>query len=557
MKILKNYQYKQSLNLLSILFVTLFISACGGGSSDASSPPPPVVNQAPNAVITVNQNSGIAPATIEFSGTSSTDADGSIATYAWDFTSDGSIDDNNATTSFAYQDAGTYSATLTVTDDDGANSTSTIEINVERAAEKILFRARKIDDPNLNNLNLFVMNDDGTDLIQLNNTDPTRTISVNNVQFSPDGQWVAYIEFDGNTQNLMVNSTMGGDAIRLNQDIQMDQQLVTEFAWSPDSSQIAYTINSGPVANTGLRFAREVWLVNRDGTEQVKISGRIGNIVEVSEPTPNSTRLFTTENATSNIFITKATSNTGSKICFLAGTTSGIDHVVSDASLPAPNAEVISSSAAGVCRWSDDDSRILTTTSDFNQNIDQLQVLDPGNMNSPITYVVRDIGGTPTFLSGSERWRPGSNDEISYQSRESSTSSEKLLLRNANGDTIDLGIGSEEDDTRLISYFWNRNGSTVVYNRYYNATESFDLFVVNADGSNTLNLTEAVPESDAINRFFWSQDTSHILFDTSDGTDPNNRIHALYSVSREDQETMEITGKIFSRIRIVGYQPKP
>lgn len=579
-------QRKQLPNSLKLLIATLGLSACGGGggSGDAISPPPPPppTNQAPNAVITVNQNSGIAPVTIQFSGTSSTDADGSIDSYAWDFDSDGTVDDRHPSAVTTYSNAGSFTATLTVTDNDGATSTSTIEIIVERAAEKILFRAQEIGD---SNLNLFLMNDDGTERLQLNVPDSTSFEIVRDAKFSPDGQWIAYTE--GRTtsaHDLMVVPASGGDPIRLNQDIGMNQQKVSDYEWSPDSTQIVYTINSGQ------SLAREVWLVNRDGSEQVKISGRLGNIVEVYDPkwssdgqyifqtvrnlqnatniginfydttlgTSNSTRLFTTVDNTRTLLIQPTTSNIGSKICFASSSASGTELRVSDATLPTPNSELLSLFPFNNCRWNHDDSRILTTITNAGFTISQLQALDPGNMNSPITYAERG-NGTSGFNSGSQRWRPGSNDEVSYRGIAPGSSTESILLSNADGDTLDLGLGSAVDDSLVNNYLWNPDGSTMIYSRYYNATQSFDLFTVDADGSNTLNLTEAVPQSDRISRFLWSQDMSHILFNTIDTSDPTpgNTVAAIYSVSLENQEAIEITGKIFSQVSIYGYQPKP
>jgi len=592
MQILRKNKHKQLLNLLVVLFAFIGLSACGGGSGDASSPapPPPVANQAPNAVITVNQSSGIAPVNIEFSGTSSTDADGSITNYAWDFTSDGSVDDNNATANFEYQDAGMYTATLTVTDNDGASSSSMIEIVVERAAEKILFNGQEISG-NGNN-NLYIMNDDGTERLQLNSPDSNNREDVFQAEFSPDGQSVAYLVFDldTRTQNLMVVSAAGGEALRLNQDIQMNQQIVSEFEWSPDSSQIAYTINSGS-ANSDGRFTREVWLVKRDGSGRIKINGPTGNIVEVLFPKwsadgqyifqlvrslqtgkdiginyydtslgmANSTRLYTTANNTFTVFGIPAPSTVGAKICFLAQTPTGNRLLVSDASLAAPNAETIGNFPITNCEWNQDASRVLSVISNNAAvSILEIQALDPENLNPPISYLTNttDTGG---LRIGSERWRPGSNDEVSYQDFVSGTDTRTVFLKNANSDTLDLGLGSAEEDTQILDYQWSTDGSSVVYGRYFATSDRNNLFSVIADGSNTLNLTDAVPENDRINQFHWSQDSSHIIFDAVDATDPdpNRLVRTLYSVSLDGQEPVEITGRVFNSLVFYGYQPKP
>ncbi|MAT99158.1 MAG: hypothetical protein CL608_18585 [Anaerolineaceae bacterium] len=85
-------------------------------------------NQPPTAVATADVTNGEAPLMVFFNGSSSTDNDGMIISYAWDFS-----DGNSATGATAlntYTAAGTYVATLTVTDNEGATATDTVTITV-------------------------------------------------------------------------------------------------------------------------------------------------------------------------------------------------------------------------------------------------------------------------------------------------------------------------------------------------------------------------------------------------------------------------------------------
>ncbi|MEP5610764.1 MAG: PKD domain-containing protein [Cyclobacteriaceae bacterium] len=77
-------------------------------------------NDPPTAVGSFTPTSGEAPLLVFFDGSASTDADGTIASYEWNF-GDGSSG-SGATTSHTYTSAGNYTASLTVTDNAGASS---------------------------------------------------------------------------------------------------------------------------------------------------------------------------------------------------------------------------------------------------------------------------------------------------------------------------------------------------------------------------------------------------------------------------------------------------
>lgn len=95
-------------------------------------PPPPVVNVPPVASTAGSTPlTGVAPLAVKLVGTASSDADGSIASYRWEF-GDGSAVATTATANHTYA-AGTYTARLVVTDDLGAASSTTVQIVVSSA----------------------------------------------------------------------------------------------------------------------------------------------------------------------------------------------------------------------------------------------------------------------------------------------------------------------------------------------------------------------------------------------------------------------------------------
>lgn len=85
-------------------------------------PPPPPPNQAPVAAFSLSPASGTAPLPVSFDGSGSADPDGSIVDYAWDF-GDGDTG-SGQTTTHTYTTPGTYTPSLTVTDNDGATDTA-------------------------------------------------------------------------------------------------------------------------------------------------------------------------------------------------------------------------------------------------------------------------------------------------------------------------------------------------------------------------------------------------------------------------------------------------
>ena len=85
-------------------------------------------NQKPVATPSASPASGIAPLTVNFSSAGSSDPDGTIETYYWDF-NDGT-NSSLPNLSRTYNIAGTYTATLVVIDNQGLSSAKTVAITV-------------------------------------------------------------------------------------------------------------------------------------------------------------------------------------------------------------------------------------------------------------------------------------------------------------------------------------------------------------------------------------------------------------------------------------------
>jgi len=86
-------------------------------------------SQPPTAVISATPTSGTAPLTVSFNANGSTDSDGTIVAYSWNFGDGGS--QTGVTAQRTYSTAGTYTATLSVTDNAGLTDTKSVAITVQ------------------------------------------------------------------------------------------------------------------------------------------------------------------------------------------------------------------------------------------------------------------------------------------------------------------------------------------------------------------------------------------------------------------------------------------
>ncbi len=93
------------------------------------------VTEPPNSAPTASFSATVDKLSASFDATGSTDADGTIASYAWDF-SDGTTATGPSPT-HVFGAAGTYPVVLTVTDDDGATGTLTKDVVVVANARPV------------------------------------------------------------------------------------------------------------------------------------------------------------------------------------------------------------------------------------------------------------------------------------------------------------------------------------------------------------------------------------------------------------------------------------
>ncbi|MGH9840677.1 MAG: PKD domain-containing protein [Blastocatellia bacterium] len=84
--------------------------------------------QAPNAIASGSPTSGNAPLAVSFNGAGSADPDGSIVSYAWNFGDGGTAGAANPV--HTYTTKGSFTAVLTVVDNDGLTDTASVTVTV-------------------------------------------------------------------------------------------------------------------------------------------------------------------------------------------------------------------------------------------------------------------------------------------------------------------------------------------------------------------------------------------------------------------------------------------
>jgi PKD repeat protein len=119
---------------------------------------------------------------VDFNGTTSIDPDGSIVTYSWDFGEPKSATNTaaGATPTHAYQFAGSYTATLTVTDDQGATNVKQALITV---SGPLAIATNQLNDTAINASQCFQA---GSDV--LISCTSTAAISLNSAQDGMEGR---------------------------------------------------------------------------------------------------------------------------------------------------------------------------------------------------------------------------------------------------------------------------------------------------------------------------------------------------------------------------------
>lgn len=106
-----------------------------------------IMNQSPTASFSWHPSSPTVGNTVLFDASASTDADGYIISYEWDFNRDGIIDKRGRVVTYTFLSKGSHLVSLKVTDSQGATGTTHQEVNVKEGQKIELGQLNISTDP--------------------------------------------------------------------------------------------------------------------------------------------------------------------------------------------------------------------------------------------------------------------------------------------------------------------------------------------------------------------------------------------------------------------------
>jgi len=340
--------------------------------------------QAPIALLTAGAGGdGEVPVTITFDISGSNDPDGVIATYTLDF-GDGSTaatgTDVTVPIVHEYEEAGTFTAVLTVTDNDGrigmANAVVTIgPVMITFASDR------------LGNHDIYRMEADGTNLVSVYG-------SANDELFPDLRQKVrdriAYAAEDGADWNIWTMTVAGGSRTQLTQTA--SNQIQPD--WSVDASTIAYASNESG--------EWEIYTMTSLGTSQQKVTSQSPSwaIAPVFSPANDDFLFVSDKNATGGSSIWLWDDSAGAPSELYDGP--GRDGDASPALATAPATALDLPAGAGFSRptWSPDGAKIAFTRERTAGGVLDVYVMDAdGSGAQSLEEYVDELGVTNTNIT--------------------------------------------------------------------------------------------------------------------------------------------------------------
>lgn len=325
---------QRSFGIVLIASILLILSGC-------------TLAQAPFAFFVATPTTGEAPLTVSFNASGSSDSDGTISQYEWDFNNDGTVDATGVTATHTYSSPGIYTAVLTITDNtnlkgkftlfitvletsifftrwDGGSSPGIFRMNASGTAltqltmgidawpaaapngRQLVAFARDMDpnpDPTAVQFDIFSMLPNGT--FQTNLTPQTASQEIQPT-WSPDATQLAFAtNRDGNYEIYKIHAD-GSTPTRITT---VSPKNAFAPRWSPTNPNLLIFVTTNDTAPNAL----DIWKINADGTGLTNLTqrpnfddGAVSPITNLPSPpswSPDGTKIAFTSNQTGSLDI--------------------------------------------------------------------------------------------------------------------------------------------------------------------------------------------------------------------------------------------------------------
>jgi Tol biopolymer transport system component/subtilisin-like proprotein convertase family protein len=317
---------------------------------------------------------------------------------------------------------------------DVAGNVSTCERAISATQPQITFRTNRDG-----NYELYVMNDDGSNVTRLTNT----TTDEERHAWAPNGQKIAFtvVQDGANWWDILLMNPDGSNRVNLTQNTLFENY----FGWSADSTKIAFESDRDG-GEIGL------WVMNADGTGFTRLIDTYG----AEKPpawSPNGQKIA---------FVSYANSvNNKPDIWLINPDGSGAVNLTQTAA------------TESIPVWSPDGTKIL-----FGRRSSNLVPFD--------IYVMNADGSAVQFLAtGSTladyQWSPDGTKIAFLSNRDGNF---EIYVMNANGTNQ---VRLTNDPAFDSGPLWSADGQRILF--HTQRTGNPEIFMMNADGSNQVNLT--------------------------------------------------------------------